>query len=149
MIGFDTHATRRHLPHLQRQGKTYFVTVGTINYEILPPAARTIALETCTRDHEVTCWIHKMVVMPEHMHLILTPYDEWSLSDVMQRMKGVSAHLINRAIGRRGSLWLNESFDHILRSDESLTKKMEYVAQNPVRRGLVERPEDYVWLWPR
>jgi len=65
MIGFDTHVTRRHLPHLQKQGKTYFVTPTTIDWEILPPAARSIALDTCVRDHEVTYWLHKMVVMPE------------------------------------------------------------------------------------
>jgi hypothetical protein len=35
----------------------------------------------------------------------------------------------------------------VLRSDESLKEKCEYIRQNPVRRGLVKRPEDYRWLW--
>jgi REP element-mobilizing transposase RayT len=149
VIGFDTYATCRHLPHLQRPGKTYFVTPVTINREVLSPQARSIILEACLRDHERTYWLHVVVVMPEHAHLIFTPYDDWSLSKIMQRLKGSSAHYINKAQDRRGPLWLSESFDHILRSDESLSKKVEYVRQNPVRRGLVTRPEDYPWLWPR
>ncbi|SRR5581483_7185028 len=148
MIGHDTCVTRRHLPHLQNGGKTYFVTATTIGWEILSPESRSIILDTCVRDHEVTCWIHQMVVMPDHMHLILTPYDDWNLSLIMQRLKGTSSHLVNRAAGRRGPLWLGESFDHILRSSESLSKKIEYVRENPVRRGLVTRAEDYPWLWP-
>jgi len=147
MIGFDTHATRRHLPHLQRQGKTYFITATTIDREILSHRSRSVILETCLHDHAVAYWLHAVVVMPEHMHLIFTPYEEWLLSTIMQRLKGTSAHLINKAEKRRGPLWLNESFDHILRSDESLSQKVEYVRQNPVRRGLVTVPEDYPWLW--
>jgi hypothetical protein len=54
---------------------------------------------------------------------------------------------VNRALGRGGSLWQDESFDHLLRSDESLRQKAEYICQNPVRAGLVEREEDYPWLW--
>ncbi len=40
-----------------------------------------------------------------------------------------------------------ESFDHVLRSDESLKEKCEYIRQNPVRKGLIARPENYQWLW--
>ena len=49
--------------------------------------------------------------------------------------------------GRSGSLWQRESFDHILRRDEDLIEKAEYIANNPVRAGLVARPEEYRWLW--
>ena len=37
--------------------------------------------------------------------------------------------------------------DHVLRSDESLEEKLEYVRQNPVRKGLCRTPEEYGWLW--
>jgi hypothetical protein len=46
-----------------------------------------------------------------------------------------------------GRVWQDESFDHILRGDESLSKKMEYILQNPVRAGLVAKSQDYQWLW--
>jgi len=41
----------------------------------------------------------------------------------------------------------DESFDHVSRRAENLEQKIDYVRQNPVRKGLVERPEDYKWLW--
>jgi hypothetical protein len=44
-------------------------------------------------------------------------------------------------------VWLDESFDHILRSGETLTEKAEYIQDNPVRKGLVAQREDYPWVW--
>jgi hypothetical protein len=46
-----------------------------------------------------------------------------------------------------GAVWQEESFDHVLRSNESFEQKLEYIRQNPVRAGLVSRPEEYRWLW--
>jgi REP element-mobilizing transposase RayT len=81
--------------------------------------------------------------MPDHVHLILTPLtDELlrevnSLFKIMKAIKGASAHVINRVVGSSGTVWQEESFDHVLRSSESLDDKIQYVLQNPVRRGLV------------
>jgi hypothetical protein len=46
----------------------------------------------------------------------------------------------------QGSVWSDESFDHITRHAEELEERLQYVRQNPVRRGLVECPDDYKWL---
>ena len=62
-------------------------------------------------------------------------------------MKSVTARQINRLMGKSGPVWEEESFDHVLRSDESFSEKCEYIRQNPVEAGLVKRPEDYQWLW--
>ena len=90
--------------------------------------------------------------MPDHVHLLLTPLrdadgDLYSLVEILQGIKGASAHSVNRALGRSGPVWQDESFDHVLRSEESLQQKLEYIRQNPVRSGLVKRPEHYAWLW--
>jgi REP element-mobilizing transposase RayT len=90
--------------------------------------------------------------MPDHVHLLLTPLrsesgNPHSLIEILQGIKGASAHSVNRALRRSGPVWQEESFDHVLRSDESFEKKLEYLRQNPVRRGLVGKPEDYPWLW--
>ena len=50
-------------------------------------------------------------------------------------------------LGRRGLLWLDENFDHQLRSEESLTEKIDYILQNPVRKGLSTTPEGYPWIF--
>ena len=105
MIGHDTYAYRRDLPHLEKTGKTYFVTFSTARRRVLKPGARGIALDCCIDDDEVTYWLHCVTVMPDHVHMLFTPYEEWSLSKIVARVKGVSAHRINRAESSRGCRW--------------------------------------------
>jgi hypothetical protein len=65
----------------------------------------------------------------------------------MSGIKGASAHRINKALNRRGHVWQDESFDHVLRSEESVHSKVQYICENPIRMGLVSDVEDYPWLW--
>ncbi len=146
-VGSDTFATRRHLPHLQRPGKTYFVTFATDKRALLEPRARDIALECCVHNHERAYWLFCAVIMPDHVHMILRPYDQWTLPRVLRRVKGVSSRLINLSRHQRGPVWQAESFDRVLRSSEDARKKADYTCQNPVRAGLVSDAEDYPWKW--
>ena len=65
----------------------------------------------------------------------------------MKTLKSTTAHRINKALGRHGRVWQDESFDHVLRSDESLEEKVGYVIANPIRAGLVTTADEYKWLW--
>jgi len=147
VIGTDTHAYRRDLPHLENAGKTYFVTFRTFRRTVLPPVARDVALHCCVHDHRITYFLHCAVVMPDHVHVLFTPHDEWLLAQITHRLKGVSAKWINRAFNSQGHVWQHESFDHILRSEESIRQIAEYICENPVRAGLVEHADAYHWLW--
>ena len=71
----------------------------------------------------------------------------YGLPLILKLLKGTSARSINRLSDSHGTVWQNESFDHVLRSQESFEKRLEYLCQNPVRRGLVATPDDYRWLW--
>ena len=146
-IGSDTFATRRNLPHLQRPGKCYFLTFITSSRKVLPAEARSIALECCIHDHTSTYGLYAAVVMPDHAHLILTPYDAWTLPRVLRRIKGVSARMINKQSGDAGALWQSETFDRVLRSSEEIREKAEYICENPVRAGLSPDVESYPWKW--
>ena len=91
------------------------------------------------------------MIMPDHVHLLLLLLrDEndrpFAMVDILQCLKSTTAHRINRLLRTSGPVWEEESFDHVLRSDESLREKCEYIRQNPVKAGLVTRPEDYRWL---
>ena len=86
----------------------------------------------------------EFVVMPNHIHLLLTPKPEHDLSDIMQSLKRYTAREINKRLGREGSLWQQESFNHIVRSGEQLAKFQRYIAENPVKARLKEG--EYV-LW--
>ena len=143
---------RRDLPHLQRGNKPHFITFITKHRAHLPPAARDIVLQCCRHDHNVRYHLHAAVVMPDHVHLILTPIVDPQrmlvvpLPEIMKAIKSTAAHRINRRRESHAPVWQDESFDHVLRSSEALDAKVLYVLENPVRRGLVSRWEDYPWV---
>jgi len=90
--------------------------------------------------------------MPDHVHVLFAPLRDrngWPFPavDILQCLKGATAHRINKLRQASGPVWQEESFDHVLRSDESLKDKCEYIRQNPVRKGLVGSPDEYPWLW--
>lgn len=73
----------------------------------------------------------------------------YSLAEIMDSVKGFSAHRVNKTLGRKGRVWQPESFDHVVRSSEGLDAKVSYLLENPVRAGLVEEWADYPWLWTK
>jgi REP element-mobilizing transposase RayT len=83
------------------------------------------------------------VVMPDHVHLICRVLEEMPLGAVLKSIKGFSARAINRRLGRTGPLWLDESFDHIIRHEQEWDEKVAYVRDNPARRGLVNSWQEY------
>ncbi|MGA7293668.1 MAG: hypothetical protein WBW85_14120 [Terriglobales bacterium] len=143
---------RRKLPHYQKFDRPLFVTFCKRTQEPLSPAARSLVLEHCLIGNHRTMHLHAVVIMPDHVHLLLTPIrntEGWSfpLKDILKLIKGPAARSVNLLGGVHGALWQDESFDHVLRSNESFDEKLEYIRQNPVRRGLVAKPEEYEWLW--
>jgi putative transposase len=75
--------------------------------------------------------------------------DGWrySLPEIMKAIKGAAAWRINHMLKRTGPVWQDEFFDRVLRSNESLVGKVDYICENPVRAGLVKSESDYRWLW--
>ncbi len=146
---------RRNLPHLQRDFKPHFITFVTKFRWVLPEWARDDVLSSCCHDHRRQYELYVAVVMPDHVHMILTPWIDprrgqiFSLIEIMRGMKGASARRINQQMGRHGAVWQEESFDHVLRCSEGLDAKVEYVLQNPVRKGLVDDWRQYRWAWQR
>ncbi len=148
VIYADTHFYQhRHIPHLTKAGRTYLVTFCTRKRSSLPPEARDEVLAACIRLHDSICWLDSLVVMPDHVHLIVAPSEGFTLDCVVGRMKGASSFRVNGLLRRRGALWQRDSFDHLIRHDESLQKKREYIANNPVRAGLVADWREYKWFW--
>ncbi len=81
--------------------------------------------------------------MPDHVHLFVCGDDEFVLSRWITGLKQALARA-NAWSRNNGQIWQEGFFDHILRNDESMNQKWEYVVQNPVRAGLVKNAED----WP-
>ena len=77
--------------------------------------------------------------MPDHLHsLISLPRDE-DLSKIISAWKRFTAR-------DAGIHWQSGFFDHRIRSDESLEEKAHYIRTNPVREGLVAKPEDWPYV---
>ena len=88
--------------------------------------------------------LHAWVVMPNHVHLLLTPEIEPSM--VLRRLKGASARKANQLLGLTGQpFWQDESFDHLVRSQAQFERIEKYILQNPVRAGLARSEEEYPW----
>ncbi len=87
--------------------------------------------------------------MPDHVHLIIQPilqdgYVEL-LGDILGDIKSYSAKKINQRLRRKGSLWLDESYDRIIRDENEYLEKSNYIFQNPVNAGLVD--DGAKWKW--
>jgi REP element-mobilizing transposase RayT len=148
----EAYIYRRNLPHIQCITGSYFVTFCTRRGLLLPESVRDVVLECCKHIHGSSAYVHCAVVMPDHVHMILSPYAEQGnepalLHKILKGLKGTSARRINKKLGREGPLWQPESFDHHLRRLESAEDKADYIMQNPVRKGLVVKAKDYSWNW--
>ena len=89
--------------------------------------------------------------MPEHVHLLFSlqyspDRDPIPIYRMLGDIKGVSAHRINKVLKRSGRVWQEESFDRATRPDE-FDYYIDYIINNPVKRGLVKDAKDYRWLW--
>ena len=76
-------------------------------------------------------FIHAYVIMPNHVHILLTPIGNTNVVDILGRVKGYSAKKINQTIGSSGELWQKDMFDRMVRSDENFNSIIEYIRTNP------------------
>ena len=86
------------------------------------------------------------VVMPNHVHVVLWPMPNHTLSHIAQSWKRFTARQANNVLNRSGqAFWQPESFDHWVRNDEEHARCCRYVEYNPVKARLCARPEDWRW----
>lgn len=87
------------------------------------------------------------VVMPNHVHVLIQPSVAMPIAKLLGPIKGASARRINERLGLRGALWMDESFDHIVRGMDSMRKFQRYMADNPAKAGLSEHEFTYQQRW--
>ena len=143
---------RRNLPHWEHPGNAYFITFRTAAGYDLTQAAKDITLAAIKFHADKKYKLYACVVMKTHVHIILLPLEEskdsyFSLAQIMHSIKSYSANKIQKTLNKKGSVWLNENYDRIVRDEDDYLEKMNYVIYNPVKAGLVEEPKDYKWLF--
>jgi putative transposase len=85
--------------------------------------------------------LHEFVVMPDHIHLLLSPIT--SLERSMQLIKGGFSYSARKELGFSAEIWEKSFYDQRARDVDQYFAFAEYIRQNPVKRGLVVRAEDY------
>ena len=99
------------------------------------------ALERVRRNYGLC--IYGYVVMPEHVHLLMNEPERKSFAQAIKSLKqGVARRL---ALWAEDSFWQARYYDFNVWSERKFVEKLRYIHRNPVKRGLVERPEDWVW----
>jgi putative transposase len=88
-------------------------------------------------------FISAYVVMPEHVHLLISEPQRAALSVAIQMLKQTAAQQLRSPEG--GPFWQRRYYDFNVWSDNKRIEKLRYIHRNPVKRGLVERPEDWPW----
>lgn len=85
-----------------------------------------------TQRYDLAAW----VVMPNHVHALLTPLPGFDLGKILHSWTSFSAHEINKKAGRSGDVWQHETYDHIVRDPESLWHFAKYIVDNPGQAGV-------------
>lgn len=89
--------------------------------------------------------IHAYVLMPNHLHLLVTPKGEESLARLMQSIGRRYVQYFNRKHARSGTLWEGRYKSTVIEAQTSLLDCMSYIDLNPVRSGLISQVRDYGW----
>jgi REP element-mobilizing transposase RayT len=85
------------------------------------------------------------VIMPNHVHVLIQAKEGYSLPNIVHSWKSYTAKRANQLLGRTGPFWHREYFDRYIRNEQHLERAVLYVHANPVKAGLVERAEE--WLF--
>ncbi|AWI09208.1 transposase [Ereboglobus luteus] len=107
---------------------------------------RDVVISCLTRFAGERFLLHAAVIMPTHVHALMQPLQHHTITALLKGIKGASARLANQLLGATGSFWHDESYDHIVRSNEQLAYYFRYVADNPRKAGL---SSDEYWLYKK
>ena len=91
------------------------------------------------------CRIHAYVLMTNHVHLLVTPMAEYSVSQMMQALGRRYVFYVNKTYTRTGTLWEGRYKSSLIDSDRYLLTCMRYIELNPVRAHMVDHPGEYKW----
>lgn len=85
--------------------------------------------------------VYGYVVMPEHVHLLLSEPERGELSTALQMLK----QIVSRKATGKEPFWQHRYYDFNVWSERKFAEKLRYIHRNPVRRGLATNPEDWAW----
>ena len=85
------------------------------------------------------------VLMPDHWHALIWPRYPLTISRILQDIKSISSRRLNPRRSRLGPLWQHQFWDRFVRDAKEFRQRLDYMHYNPVKQGLVNRPENWRW----
>jgi putative transposase len=140
---------RKRLPHdrplwLRPEDSTFFITICCAprdkNQLCNPETSAAVFESVAFRLTRGDWWVHLLLLMPDHLHMLVVFAPDKEMKKVVSQWKENTAKRI-------GIQWQRDFFDHRLRKEESVREKADYALNNPIRKGLVTRIEDWPYVW--
>lgn len=132
------------IPDWVGHGSDFFITINCypreLNQLALSKTAAAIERSLLHQQSSGAWWVHMFLLMPDHLHALVSFPNEATLQRTIKNWKRFLAH-------QEGIVWQRDFFDHRLRQDESLAEKWTYIRNNPVRKGLVSTPDEWPYQW--
>jgi len=91
------------------------------------------------------CYLHSYVIMSNHLHLLISPFDKVQLSKFMQTMANRYVRYFNATRNRTGTIWEGRFKSCLVDSENYLFTLYRYIEMNPVRAGMVKNIAEYPW----
>ena len=113
------------------------------------PAVRDLFVQALERMRSLyRVRIYGFVVMPEHLHLLISEPERGTVATAIQSLKIASAKPGKRLLAAQAAqlpFWQKRYYDRNQSEHEEFIEKLKYIHRNPVKRKLVERPEQWKW----
>ena len=136
-----------HVHRLRTSDRIFFVTVN-LRRALVPFADGELGLVVdalAASRRKLRFLLYGYVVMPDHWHALLWTTYPLTISRAVQDIKWISASSLNRARGTSGTVWQHQFWDRFVRHAKEFRQRLDYMHLNPVRKGLVAKPEDWRW----
>lgn len=145
----------RSFPHATSSGQAFLTmdrlldTAVTGPLYLRQPEIANLVVEAIRYRDPGHCRLHSFVVMPNHVHILITP--QVPVSTLMQSLKRYTAREGDRMLRLTGQpFWQDESYDRLVRDQVEFARIANYIEHNPVSAGLAAAPERFPWssAWP-
>jgi putative transposase len=129
--------------HATNNGQTYMVTSQTWERRALfqNEAWANLLVDTLCHYRGTAYLLHEFVIMPDHMHVLFTPLT--SLEKAVQFIKGGFSYRAKKELGSNIEVWQKGFSDHRIRDAGDYLQHVAYIRENPVRKNLCDRVEEY------
>jgi putative DNA methylase len=127
----------------QRRSIEEYLDKSTGNSWLKNPALADIVEDTLLHFDGKSYRLHSWVVMPNHVHVLLTPVKGHGISEIMHSLKSFTAKMINRELGAQGRLWQADYYDRFIRNEAHFIRTIEYIEMNPVNAGLCSSKNEW------